>query len=222
MSYSPTLSVITASLEVIGVIWVLNRRGRKRILRPAAAILLLLAAYQVVEVLVCQTNQSQLFSKLAFGVVTWLPPLGILLIARLYPDSSLKILLFARILFGVGLLAALWIIIGDRFVTDSVCDVVFARYTTPQPGYAIYNAYYWLGLMSMGVLSARGATKTAEPRNRRQLYLLMSGTLAFTVPSLVTVIFISNPKGVLASLMCHFALLLAVALVFLAREESKG
>ncbi len=67
----------------------------------------------------------------------------------------------------------------------------------------------------MGVLlSVHSVLTTTEERQRELSLQLLIGSLAFIVPSLATSRFIGAPDGAFASIMCHYALLLAI---FLAR-----
>jgi len=84
MTYDPLLSLATASFEIMATIWALRGPGRRAIVRPASTILVLLAGYQILEVVLCSgSTASGPLSQLAFINVTWLPPTGVLLATRL-------------------------------------------------------------------------------------------------------------------------------------------
>ncbi len=107
-----------------------------------------------------------------------------------------------------------WIAAHPGFASEPVCQVVFARYAhTPTP-YLAYGAFYWVGLLGMVLLAGHGATYSADPHDRRLSTQLLIGSLAFILPSLLTSWVFRIPEGAFASIMCHYALLLAV---FLAR-----
>jgi len=91
MDYSPMLSIATAALEIGAAVWTLRGPGRRYIIQPVATILLFLAGYQIVEAVFCTgllPLTGQLLPRLAFVIVAWLPPTGLLLVARLYPTKS--------------------------------------------------------------------------------------------------------------------------------------
>jgi hypothetical protein len=162
--------------------------------------------------------------RLALIVVAWLPPCGLLLLAYLYPKKNLAVLGFARFMFVFALIITVWIFLDKEFVSDSVCTIVFARYTNPMPRYLIYGGYYQLGLLGMLFLSANGIIHCEDYTQRMLLGQLLMGSLAFIVPSLVLVIAFSATDSALASIMCHFALLLAVfltRLLYLERRFTK-
>lgn len=231
MEYSPILAVATAVFEVIVAGWVLAFRprgtaagetgcriglsDRRAIARTTGAILLLLAGYQITEVVICaDVGAAGFLPRLAFLVVTWLPALGILLIAQLRRPTS-------RILYGSALAMLVaaagivtWIVVDRSFATASVCNAVFARYAHVQPRFQLYAGYYWLGLLAMIALSTYGVFTSTDLHRRRLLSHVQAGTLGFVVPSILTSLFVPTAQGALPSIMCHFALILAI---FLAR-----
>jgi hypothetical protein len=85
MTYSPLLAIVTGALEFAAALWVFGRldRGRRRILLPTGLIFLLLAGYQFAEVAVCARPEAKLLSQLAYFDITWLPPIGLWLLAEL-------------------------------------------------------------------------------------------------------------------------------------------
>lgn len=221
MSYSPVLAILTAVFEVTVAVWALRGPGRKPVIRTTSAILLLLAAYQIVEVLVCsQAPTAGFMPQMAFIVVTWLPPLGLLLIAQLTSQSHVNYAI-SYFMLAVALSIVIWIALDDRFVSDSVCNVVYAKYTTPLPRFRIYAWFYWLGLFGMVVLSALGIRNSAHSRQQELLKLVLLGSLGFIVPGVIVTHFVAPAEGALPSILCHFALVLAIFLSRLISQERK-
>lgn len=225
MDYNPLLSIGTATLEIGAAVWALRGPGRKPILRATAGILLFLAGYQLIEALLCTgilPLTGSLLPRLAFIVVAWLPPTGLLLVAHLYPTRTLTVYRFAYGMFLFCLALVVGIALERSFVTASVCLIVFARYTNPTPLYGLYGLFYQAGLMSMLLLSAYGVTVCDDRRQRLLLGQVLLGSLAFIFPSLVTIAVIPVADNALPSIMCRFALLLAVFLVRLVVIERRG
>jgi hypothetical protein len=152
-------------------------------------------------------------------VVAWLPPMGLLLVARLYPDNPRWVRGFAYFMFLVCTVLVVGIAVDRNFVTASVCLIVFARYHNPTPLYQAYGIFYQSGLLSMLLLSANGVTNSEDSHTRRLLGQVLLGSIAFIVPSLVTVAVVPVAEAALPSIMCHFALLLAIFLTRLAWME---
>jgi len=107
----------------------------------------------------------------------------------------------------------IWILLDPRFATLSVCEAVYARYDHTMPGFLAYSAYYWAGLLGLVGFSAYWAARPRDPHNGGLARLVLLGSLAFIVPAVVTARLLPAPEGALPSVMCHFAVLLAVGLV---------
>jgi len=215
MEYSPLLALTTAHFEVVVAVWALRGPGDRSIVRTTAAILVLLAGYQVVEVAVCaNVGAPGVLPRLAFLDVTWLPPLGLVLVAQLHRPRSRLFHMASRTMLAAALGIAAWIALDRSFATASVCSAVYARYTHVMPRFAVYAGFYWVGLLGMVVFSGYGAKASVDPHRRRLLAQVLFGTAGFVVPAVVTSWFIPTAVGALPSIMCHFALVLAV---FLAR-----
>jgi len=160
--------------------------------------------------------------QMAFIVVTWLPPLGLLLIAQLSPSQSQLNYAISYFMLAVALSIVIWIALDDRFVSDSVCNVVYAKYSTPMPRFQICSWFYWLGLLGMIVLSALGVRSSDNPDQQRLLKTVLLGSLGFIVPAVITNRFVPPAQGALPSVMCHFALVLAIFLARLIAVERRS
>ncbi|MBN2386248.1 MAG: hypothetical protein JXB85_04455 [Anaerolineales bacterium] len=222
--YDPTLALVTAAIEVGAAVWTLRGPGRKPILYTTGSILFFLAAYQIIEAIFCTGNPATLgfLPRLAFMVVAWLPPMGLLLVAHLYPTRTRTLFWYAYGMFLACLGLVTGIAMDGTFVSASVCLVVFARYTTLTPLYQSYGIFYQAGLISMLLLSAYGTTICQDEHRRLLLGQVLLGSIAFIVPSLFTVAVIPVADNALPSIMCHFALLLALFLIRLVVLERRA
>lgn len=220
-SYSPLLAVVTGILEFAAAVFTLRSPGRKRILLPTALILLLLAGYQFAEVAVCSSPETSLFSRLAYFDITWLPPLSLLLLAGLVaPRSKGLTLLYAPWLVAAVLFAG-WIFIGGGGPDKSVCEMVIARYSSPRPFEVAYGLYFQSGLavLLFGATAALGGA--SDPVLRKHLAGLQAGALGFILPSLAVRIAFRETEGTLPSVMCHFAIVLALFLFLIVLRERR-
>ena len=81
MTYQPYLTFITIALEIFFFFYTLNFPGRKKIIRTTGLLFILLASYQILELLICYYElYPAVLSKIVFMVISYLPPLGVLLI----------------------------------------------------------------------------------------------------------------------------------------------
>lgn len=220
MEYSPILSIVTAVAEIVAAIWILRGPGRRKLLNSAALLILLLAGYQVIEILTCSVSPSNTFlPRFAFMVIAWLPPVGVLLISFVHPTPRRAMTIYSRILLILTSLIVIWISLDNTFVTEKVCDVVFARYTQSELQFLIYGGLYQIGLLSMLFLSAYGLIRSNDEKDRYLLGQILIGSIAFIVPALVVSISMSQSRESLPSVMCHFAILLAFFIVRLIKRE---
>jgi hypothetical protein len=222
MTYSPVLAMVTAAFEIAAAVWVLRGPGRRAILSTTGAILLFLAGYQIIEVAICSAAPGYGFlPRLAFMAVSWLPPLGILLVALLLGPGARAARRFAYFMlaFAMGIVA--WIAVDTSFASLSVCNAVYARYEHPMPQFLVYSGFYWLGLLGLVLLSAYGAAHPRDPHDGQLTKQILTGSVSFLVPAMITSTFVPAAKGALPSVMCHFAVLLAVFLVRLVHLERK-
>ena len=225
MDYSPGLALATALFEIAVAVWALRGPGDRSIIRTTAGILALLASYQLIEVGICANSAAAGFlPRLAFIAVTWLPPLGLLLIAKLHRPRSRMAYGNAYSMLAAAVGIVIWIVLDRGFVSSSVCSALFAHYANPMPRFALYSGFYWLGLLGMIVHSGYGVKTCRDPHRRRLLFQVFAGTLAFVLPSLVLSRYLTPAEGALPSVMCHFALILALfltRLVYLERRPAE-
>jgi len=225
MDYSPILAIGTAAFEIIVAGWAFAARPKaesRGIIRTTSAILLLLAGYQLAEVAICaNVAVAGFLPRLAFVIVTWLPPLGLLLIAQLRRPRSRTFNGSAYAMLAAAAGIVVWIVVDRSFASASVCNAVYARYTHAMPSFLVYSSFYWLGLAGMIGFSAYGAMTSEDPRRRQQLVQVFVGTTGFLALSILTSWFVPPARGALPSIMCHFALLFAVCLTRLIYLERK-
>jgi len=223
VNYSPELAIATAVFELGAAWWVLRREGNRSVLRVTAAIFVLLASYQAIEVAICADEAHAGFlPRLAFIAVTWLPPLGLLLIARLIHPRSRYAMTAAVAMLAAAVGMVVWIVTDPGFAGISVCTAVVARYTHAMPRFFVYSAFYWMGLAGMVGFAGVGLRTATSGAQRRLIRQILLGTLAFVVPSLVTSFFVPMAKGAMPSVMCHYALLLALFLTRMAWLEHRN
>jgi len=221
IGYSPLLGVVTGLLEFSTAVFVFLSPGRKRILYPAGLLLLLLAGYQFSEVAVCSNPGRPLFLKIAFFDITWLPPVGIWLGVQLWQSRKRWMKIFPMAYFAAGLVFSVWLFVDPNCVTKSVCELVLARYTTGYPFQTAYALYYHTGLLTIVFGTAVAIAAEADAVLRKHLANLQTGVLGFLLPSMAFRILVSDSQGFDASVMCHFALILAVSLFFLVLRERR-
>jgi len=221
MRWYPYLSILTALFEIIFIILSINRKnGRKNVFYSAIGIIFFLMAYQITETLVC-LDYGVFLSKLAFGFIVWLPALGLILISSLLGKSYKKTAILSKIFLTFAFVNFVLIFFTKDFVTSYICEVVWAKYTNSNFSYIIYSIYYETGLFMMIGFSLYGIINSDDKKKRLMLGYVLWGTLAFVIPALFSVVVVKTLSGALPSIMCHFAIILAIFMYKLLQREKK-
>ena len=223
MDYSPILAVVTGLLEVAGGAWIFISRspGRKRILYPAGLIFFLLAGYQFAEVAVCRSPEHKFWTQLAFLDITWLPPLGLWLGWQLSAPRLRWLRTVALADMALALAFSVWILAAPGAITLSVCQMVLARYFPTKVLDITYALFYQLSLLVTIFGGAAGMAAAADAVRRKHWANLQTGLLGFLLPALAVRILVPESDGLLPSVMCHFAIVLAASLYVLALRERR-
>jgi len=224
MRYSPLLALVTGILELGAGLWILfgPRRGRRYITGPVGVIFLLLAGYQFAEVLVCTRPENRIWTRLAFLDITWLPPLGLWLCARLSAPGIRWLRSAAYADFGLGAVFSVWILAAPAVITQSVCGLVLARYFPIAVFDIAYALYYQISLLVIVFGAAAGMAAGYDHVLRKHLSDLQAGLLGFMLPALAVRILVREVQGdLIPSVMCHFAIVLAALLFVLILRERR-
>jgi hypothetical protein len=224
MKYSPVLALVTGILELGAGLWVLvgPRRGRRTITGPVGIIFLFLAGYQFAEVLVCAGPENRIWTRLAFLDITWLPPLGLWLCARLSAPGIRWLRPAAIADFGLGAAFSVWILVAPGAITKSVCGLVLARYFPTAVFDIAYALFYQISLLVIVFGAAAGMAAGHDHVLRKHLANLQAGLLGFILPALAVRILVREVQGdLIPSVMCHFAIVLAALLFVLVLRERR-
>lgn len=217
--YSPLLAAVTGGLEVAAGVYVLAGPGRKRVLRPVGLILLLLAAYQLAEIAVCANPSNPTLSRLAYLLITWLPPAALWLVVILDArgGKALRALLASYLAAATAL--CVWIVVDPGCITRSVCQVVIARYFPSAAFDIAYGLFYQSGFALIVFAAGIAIASGEDPVARKHLANLQLGVLGFIFPAMAVRMLAAEPAGLMPSMMCHFAIVLAASLVALVVRE---
>ncbi len=177
--------------------------------RLAAALLGLLAVFQLAEFISCGSDNYVLWSKIGFVAITLLPALCIHMIIRIAGLHK------PTILWGSYLAAtafSLLFLLPEAF-DSHVCAgnyVIFRL--TPGLGGAYFTYYY--GLLLSGLAMCLHYAIDAKPAVRKALVYQVFGYLTFLIPT--GIVNAVNPASVEAipSVMCGFAVMYALTIVF--------
>ena len=226
--YFPWLGLLTAIFEITAAIWAIRISGRKSVRVLSASLLILLAVYQLLEVVICakaskiilDDPRTLFLSRLAFIDVTWLPPLSLMLLSRIASPSPRWLKIYARITLMLAAIMSFWILVDYRFITGTICRFMYAAYSYVEPWFHIYGAFYEITQFSLIFVAIICMVRADNILVRRQIGAVLTGALLYILPAFF--LGAIRPEIVdtaLPSILCHFALIFAGFLVWMLRLE---
>ena len=144
MNWNGIVSLLIACLEFLLLFNLLVFVEKNKFNKIAMIIIALLAAYQTMEFLMCQVGlKSAFFPYFAFVIISFLPPLNLLLVVTLkleHKFKSTKFLFFVpAILFSVY-----YTFVIPNFALTS-CTVLYATYHYPLGD--LFGFFYYLPIL---------------------------------------------------------------------------
>lgn len=198
----------TFSLEYLFAFWALIKHRKTRFGQIGILILLLLGTFQLAEYQICTIFPSRNWAVIGMFAITLLPPLGIYLIGLISGRLT-----SARISLAIGILFIAALFAVPNAVGQPVCggNYVILK-TTPLLGqaYGIYYIGYLIWALWEGSRTLRQSLTT---HLRTSLRWLLSGYVAFMLPTGIVYLLSIPDRNAIPSIMCGFALALAVILV---------
>lgn len=215
MNWNGVVSLFIACIELLLLINLISFSEKNRFNITATIIIGLLFLYQLVEFIICMVGlDSSVFVYIGFVIISYLPPLGLILIASLNNVSTrlLYLLFIPAILFTVyyGL------VINDFTVTS--CSVLYATYNYPLGD--LYGAIYYLPIIVTLVWLIKTSRSAADKKIKTISSIILFGYIFTSIPVIIAFILRASKNyyllSMIESIMCKFALILALCLSFAA------
>lgn len=209
--FSPPVMIATFAIEMVLAAHTLWRYKLNPVSRVATVLLVCLAAFQLAEYNVCEGTvlfDSAGWARLGHVAITLLPPLGIHLIARMSGDTRRWPVLGA---YGLGAIFVSYFLLATGGISAGAC---LGNYVIFEQGHGtgLWYGIYYYGLLFAGISYAYMMSRQAAPHITRALKVLIVGYTAFMAPTtLVNIIDPSTIAGI-PSIMCGFAVILALIL----------
>lgn len=198
----------TFIIEIAAAAYTIWRYKLNEVAKIAVATLVCLAIFQLAEFNVCESGwiSSALASRIGHVAITLLPPLGIHMIYAIAGAKKRPLVWPAYI---AGAAFAGFFLFGGQF-TGNTCYGNYVIFQILPDTSKIYSLYYY-GLLGLSLWLC-AALKTEK--TKAALYGLAVGYLAFILPT--TAVNIMDPITLsgIPSIMCGFAVMLALTLVF--------
>jgi hypothetical protein len=213
--------IATFLIEMSIVAYALLRYRLSTITRLVSLLMIFLATFQLAEFMVCRGlgGDSLIWSRIGYAAITMLPPLGIHLVYTIV-GAKKRPLLWA----GYAAAAAFVVffaVIGHSIEGHACLGNYVIFQVAPGSGW-LYGAYYYIFLIATLLLGWYHLRRTRQKKVRRALSGLMFGYAIFLIPT-TTVTFLSpETLSAIPSVMCGFAVLLALAVCFIVLPASAG
>ena len=214
-------SLLIACIELILLVNLLIFSEKNRFNNTAMVMLFVLLIYQSLEFLICWAGLNSSFVVyLAFVDISFLPPLGLILLFRLFNYENK----FSNLIFlpAIGFAIYYAVIIEQFHVTS--CAVLYASYNYPLG--ELYGAFYYLPIIISMIWLVAVIRKSNEKREKFISKVLLTGNLIISIPVVVGfVLMISGNYYLISkieSIMCKFAFFYAVSLSVVSLYNSKG
>ena len=218
MNWNGTVSLLIACFEFLLLFNLLIFAEKNRLNKIAIIMIALLAAYQTVEFLMCQVElQSAFFPYLAFIIISFLPPLNLILTSAFTKVSADKLSSFSYIVFLPAILFSIYysFIIPEFAVTS--CTVLYATYHYPLGD--LYGFFYYLPILISIILLVMFIKREGEKKKRFIGKALLFGAVFISIPPLLgfSLMFAGSYAVISAveSVMCKFAFVYALCLSFI-------
>lgn len=201
----------TFIIEIVLAVHVFVKYKLSTVTAVAIALLMCLATFQLAEFNVCEgawgiSNMN--WARLGYVAITLLPPLGIHLCAALAHDKRKWPYLSA---YAAGSVFAGYFLLETASAGSGSCLGNYVIFHHSAPVTYWYVAYYY-GLLFAAIVYALSLAAKSKKHIKRALYALVLGYSSFIIPTtLVNIVAPSTIAGI-PSIMCGFAVILAIAL----------
>jgi hypothetical protein len=209
--FSPSVMVGTFVLELFLALWLLFRHHTTRFSKTACAVLLLLATFQLAEYQICGGSaHGVVWARVGFVAITLLPLAGLYLVSLVSHKPH-----FLKLGYASAIAFVVYFLLVPKSITGAICGGNYVLFNTSTDLYRLYGIYY-LGFLLLGVwesiehLSSDGA----QASSKLALQWLIAGYISFMAPMGVLYVLLPGVRSASASIMCGFAVLLALILTF--------
>jgi len=210
--FSPPVMLATFFIEIGLALLTILRYKVNAVGRLVIALLIFLAVFQAAEFNVCAAAwvDPMVASRIGYVAITLLPPLGLHL-AYVLADAKKRPLLMPAYL-SCAAFVIFFLTIGNS-LAGHVCQGNYVIFQLAPGSEWLYSLYYY-GWLFVTVLLCARLVRGKKQNVRKALWGLAIGYCAFIIPT--TTANIINPQTIrgIPSVMCGFAVLLALTLVF--------
>jgi hypothetical protein len=221
MNWNGTVSLLIACLDFLLLFNLLIFAEKNRLNKIAIVMIALLAAYQTMEFLMCGIElQSAFFPYFVFVIISFLPPLNLLLALNLKSNFKNKFLQFVIFLPAAACIVYYTFVIPKFAVTG--CTLLYATYNYPLGD--LYGFFYYLPILISILILTNFIKKEGDKKTKLLGRVLLFGSLFISLPFIAgfALSFAGSDSLISAieSVMCKFAFVYAICLSFVCLYNS--
>jgi hypothetical protein len=220
-NWNGIISLLLACIEFLLLFNLLVFVKKNRVNVIALIMITLLAAYQTIEFLMCQIElQNSFYPYFAFIIISFLPPLNLILTLSLTHNPALTfkswLIFLPAILFSIY-----YSFVIPEFEVTS-CTVIYAAYHYPLGD--LFGFFYYLPILISIIFLIVYIRKHQEKKKRIIGRILLSGNIFISLPVLLgfTLMYFNNYSIIssIESIMCKFAFVYALCLTIICLYNS--
>ncbi len=209
------VSLLLACIEIILLVNVLIFTKPDKFINIAAVMILLLAGYQLMEFLMCHVElQQPVFPYFAFVIISFLPPLNLLLTLSLTRNLTPALTSWSIFIPPIFFSIYYTFVIPEFIVTS--CTVLYATYHYPLG--ELYGFFYYLPILISIIILVLFVKKEIDRKKKLVGKVLLIGAIFISIPPVLGFILMFAGSysliSAMESIMCKFAFVYAMCLGF--------
>lgn len=221
MNWNGIISLLIACIEFLLLINLLLFVEKSRLNIIALLMITLLASYQALEFIMCQAGmQSSILPYFAFLVISFLPPLNLLLTLTLTRNIKLNLSI------GLIFIPAIFFLIYYTFVIPKFavtsCTVLYATYQYPLGD--LFGFFYYTPVLISLIILIRFVLHSNDKKQKLIAKVILFGGVFISLPVIIGfILMFSGHYGMISaieSIMCKFAFVYALCLSFVCLYNS--
>ena len=210
--FSPLVMVITFVIEIVSALFVLYRYKGNKASWLVVSLLLCLGAFQLAEYYVCTNNPVAVTAaRLGYVAITLLPVLGLHLMYILTENNSNRN--YLKYVYLLALFISVYFLIAPQVFDSYQCTGNYVIFQIGKTQAMFYSLFYF-GVIAQSVLTGVYYIRNKKTDiNKLAVKWFLAGYFFFIVPVAFLNILHPDTSQAIPSIMCGFAVTLALVLV---------
>lgn len=204
--FSPPVIFVTFIIETALAVYTIIRYRRSRYGKLAAILIGLLATFQLSEFLICKGASPDVWARIGYAATIFLPVLAIDFLATYTKKRALVPLWYA-----VAGAVAVMVVASPGLFGDTQCTGRFVMFSPTSSVFDFGYATYYLAALFFGI--GQCLVEWKRTKDHRMLGWMLAAYASFMLPTLALYAFILATRHGLGSILCGFALMMAVIMV---------